>query len=157
MADIALLHGDFALGRSVVPPHAACVRPAQVRWDPRTPLSLENYVVGEMEEVLRAISPVFAMPDEGALYSAMGSLSGVPRRCGASRLLVSRNAAVSQAGTVVVCYQFHFSVSTKPEPPSTTRHILDVGHIISIHQKVLSLGPPKCVLLMEDLCGCIGF
>ncbi|KAH9974451.1 hypothetical protein BGW80DRAFT_181791 [Lactifluus volemus] len=95
MADIALLHGDFALGRSVVPPHAACVRPAQVRWDPRTPLSLENYVVGEMEEVLRAISRVFPMPDEGALYSAMGSLSGVPRRCGASRLLVSRNAAVS--------------------------------------------------------------
>jgi tRNA threonylcarbamoyladenosine dehydratase len=33
-ADIALLYDDFALGRTIVPPHVACVRPALVRWDP---------------------------------------------------------------------------------------------------------------------------
>jgi hypothetical protein len=49
-ADIALLYDDFSLGRSIVPPHAACVRPALIRWDPRAPLSLENCVVAEMKE-----------------------------------------------------------------------------------------------------------
>jgi tRNA threonylcarbamoyladenosine dehydratase len=36
-ADIALLYDDFGLGRSIVPPHTACVRLALVRWDPRAP------------------------------------------------------------------------------------------------------------------------
>ncbi|KAH9974448.1 hypothetical protein BGW80DRAFT_1251654 [Lactifluus volemus] len=67
-ADIALLDDDFTLGRSIVPPHSACVRPALVRWDPRTPLSLENCVVGEMKEVSRAMSRVFAMHDADAVY-----------------------------------------------------------------------------------------
>ncbi|KAH9971597.1 hypothetical protein BGW80DRAFT_1561591 [Lactifluus volemus] len=68
IGDIALLYDDFALGRSVVPPHAVCVRPALVRWDPRTPLSLENCVVGEMKEVSRAMSRVFSMLDADAVY-----------------------------------------------------------------------------------------
>ena len=53
--DIGLLYDDFALGRSIVPPHAACVRPALVRWDPRVPLSLENCVVAEMKDVVRVM------------------------------------------------------------------------------------------------------
>ncbi|KAH9037426.1 hypothetical protein EDB83DRAFT_2507702 [Lactarius deliciosus] len=55
--DIALLYDDFALGRSIVPPQAACVRPALVRWDPRMPLSLENCVVAEFKEAERAVRP----------------------------------------------------------------------------------------------------
>ena len=66
-ADIALLYDDFALGRSIVPPHAACVRPALVRWDPRAPLSLENCVVAEMKEVERMMWDVFAVHGAGAL------------------------------------------------------------------------------------------
>jgi hypothetical protein len=62
-ADIALLYDDFALGRSVVPPHAACVRPALIRWDPRAPLSLENCVVAEMKDVARAMLEVFSVTD----------------------------------------------------------------------------------------------
>ncbi|KAH9974461.1 hypothetical protein BGW80DRAFT_1491956 [Lactifluus volemus] len=65
-ADIALLYDDFVLGRSIVPPHSACVRPALVRWDPRAPLSLENCVVREMKGI--AISRVFAIPDADAVY-----------------------------------------------------------------------------------------
>ncbi|KAH9971515.1 hypothetical protein BGW80DRAFT_443313 [Lactifluus volemus] len=38
---------------SIVPPHAACVWPALMRWDPRSPLSLEHCVVGEIKEVAR--------------------------------------------------------------------------------------------------------
>ena len=64
-ADIALLYDDFALGRSIVPPQAACVRPALIRWDPRAPLSLENCVVAEMKEIGRAMRCVFAVPEEG--------------------------------------------------------------------------------------------
>ena len=67
-ADIALLYDDFALGRSIVPPHAACVRPALVRWDPRAPLSLENCVVAEMKEVERVMWNVFAVPEAGIVY-----------------------------------------------------------------------------------------
>ena len=63
-ADIALLYDDFALGRSIVPPHAACVRPALIRWDPHSPLSLENCVVAEMKDVVRAMSGVFAVSEE---------------------------------------------------------------------------------------------
>ncbi|KAH9974452.1 hypothetical protein BGW80DRAFT_1559946 [Lactifluus volemus] len=93
--DIALLYDDFALGRSIVPPNAVCVRPALVRWDPRPPLSLENCVVGEMKEVSRAMSRVFSMLDADAVadrsrsVQEWGSLSGAPRRFGASMLLVS--------------------------------------------------------------------
>jgi hypothetical protein len=54
-----LLYDDFALGRSIVPPHAACVRPALIRWDPCAPLSLENCVVAEMKDVVRATWEVF--------------------------------------------------------------------------------------------------
>ena len=43
-----------------------------MRWDPRAPLSLENCVVGEMKEVSRALSRVFAVPDEGAVYEELG-------------------------------------------------------------------------------------
>ena len=68
--DIALLYDDFALGRSIVPPHAACVRPALIRWDPRAPLSLENCVVAEMKEVGRAMRNVFAVPEEGTPLQA---------------------------------------------------------------------------------------
>jgi len=64
-ADIALLYDDFALGRSIVPPQVACVRPALVRWDPRTPLSLENCVVAELKEAERAVRSVFATPQDG--------------------------------------------------------------------------------------------
>ena len=64
-ADIALLYDDFALGRSIVPPQAACVRPALVRWDPCAPLSLENCVVAEFKEAERAVRSVFATPQEG--------------------------------------------------------------------------------------------
>ncbi|KAH9048922.1 ubiquitin-protein ligase molybdopterin-converting factor [Lactarius hengduanensis] len=63
--DIALLYDDFALGRSIVPPQAACVRPALVRWDPRVPLSLENCVVAEFKEAERAVRSVFATPQDG--------------------------------------------------------------------------------------------
>lgn len=63
--DVALLYDDFALGRSIVPPHASCVRPALIRWNPRAPLSLENCVVAEMKEVGRAMRCVFAVPEEG--------------------------------------------------------------------------------------------
>ncbi|KAH9971469.1 hypothetical protein BGW80DRAFT_1460438 [Lactifluus volemus] len=48
--EIVLLCDDFVLGRSIVPPHAACVRPTLMRWDPSAPLSIENSVVGEMME-----------------------------------------------------------------------------------------------------------
>ncbi|KAH9974445.1 hypothetical protein BGW80DRAFT_181570 [Lactifluus volemus] len=67
-ADIALLYDDLALGRSIVPPHSACVRSTLVRWDPRALLSIENCIVGEMKEVSRAMSRVFAMPDADAVY-----------------------------------------------------------------------------------------
>jgi len=66
-ADIALLYDDFALGRSIVPPHAACVRPALMRWDPRAPLSLENCVVAEMKEVARATWSIFAISEKNGL------------------------------------------------------------------------------------------
>ena len=59
------MYDDFALGRSIVPPQAACVRPALVRWDPRAPLSLENCVVAEFKEAERAVRSVFATPQEG--------------------------------------------------------------------------------------------
>jgi hypothetical protein len=72
--DIALLCDDFALGRSIIPPHAACVRPALIRWDPRVPLSLENCVVAEMKEVGHAMRNVFAVPEEGA--SPLETVSG---------------------------------------------------------------------------------
>jgi hypothetical protein len=65
----------FSLGRSIVPPHAARVRPALVRWDPRAPLSLEICVVGEMKEVSRATSRVFAMPEEDAVYEEIVGLN----------------------------------------------------------------------------------
>ncbi|KAI0249303.1 hypothetical protein BJV78DRAFT_1129765 [Lactifluus subvellereus] len=68
-ADIALLYDDFALGRSIVPPHAACVRPALMRWDPRAPLSLENCVVAEMKDVDGAMRGVFMMHEAGRLYA----------------------------------------------------------------------------------------
>jgi tRNA threonylcarbamoyladenosine dehydratase len=74
-AAIALLYDDFALGRSIVPPHTACVRLALVRWDPSVPLSLENCVVGEMKEVSRAMLRVFAMPDSGAVYEEIVGLN----------------------------------------------------------------------------------
>jgi len=67
--DIALLYDDFALGRSVVPPHAACVRPALIRWDPCAPLSLENCVVAEMKDVVRAAEDVFLVVDEGSRHA----------------------------------------------------------------------------------------
>ncbi|KAH9995906.1 hypothetical protein BJV74DRAFT_945123, partial [Russula compacta] len=67
-ADIALLYDDFALGRSIVPPHAACVRPALIRLDPRAPLSLENCVVAEMKEVERAAEGVFAVTTSEGLW-----------------------------------------------------------------------------------------
>ncbi|KAH9971579.1 hypothetical protein BGW80DRAFT_445711 [Lactifluus volemus] len=134
MANIGLLYDDVALGRPIMPPHAACVRLAQVRWDPRVPLSLENCVVGEMKDVSCAISRAFSMPDEGALYeelgvthrmtmsmrlesrsiplsSVMGSLSGVPRRCGASMLLLSSSFGSGRCSSML---QLHFSMSTKP-------------------------------------------
>ncbi|KAF8263085.1 hypothetical protein EI94DRAFT_1741809 [Lactarius quietus] len=63
--EIALLYEDFALGRSIVPPQAACVRPALVRWDPCAPLNLENCVVAEFKEAERAVRSVFATPEEG--------------------------------------------------------------------------------------------
>jgi hypothetical protein len=159
-ADIALLYDDFALGRSIVPPHTACVRPGLVRWDPRVPLSLENCVVGEMKEVSRAMSRVFAMPDEGAVYeeivghnraqgyvdalesrsiqlgSTMVSLSGVPRRCGASRLLVSHSFVLRRRGDFA------------------SGHCSNMSHFW-MSTKALSLGPPKCILLVHDPCGCI--
>ena len=65
-ADIGLLYDDFALGRSFVPPHAACARPALVCWDPRAPLSLENCVVAEMKDLERVMCGVFLTP--GALF-----------------------------------------------------------------------------------------
>ena len=64
-ADIALLYDDFALGRSIVPPQASCVRPTLVRWDPRGPLSLGNCVVAEFKEAERAVGSVFATPQFG--------------------------------------------------------------------------------------------
>jgi len=59
-----LLYDDFALGRSIVPPHAVCVRPTLMRWDPRAPLSLENCVVAEMKEVVRATWNIFAISEK---------------------------------------------------------------------------------------------
>ena len=64
-ADIALLYDDFALGRSIVPPQASCVRPTLVRWDPRELLSLGNCVVAEFKEAERAVGSVFATPQFG--------------------------------------------------------------------------------------------
>jgi hypothetical protein len=58
----------FALWRSIVPPHAAFVRPALVRWDPRASQRRKL----RREEVLRAMSPVFAMSDEYAMYEEVG-------------------------------------------------------------------------------------
>lgn len=77
-ADIALLYDDFALGRSIVPPHAACVRPALIRWDPCAPLSLENCVVAEMKEVGRAMRCVFAVPEEGKPSEAVSESDVTP-------------------------------------------------------------------------------
>jgi hypothetical protein len=77
-ADIALLYDDFALGRSIVPPHAACVRPALIRWDPRAPLSLENCVVAEMKEIGRAMRCVFAVPEEGKPSEAVSESDVTP-------------------------------------------------------------------------------
>ncbi|KAH9971520.1 hypothetical protein BGW80DRAFT_1561526 [Lactifluus volemus] len=116
-ADDSLLYDDFALGRSIVPPHSVCVRPVLVRWDPRVLLSLENRVMREIKEVSRAMSRVFAMPDADAMYeipwvpterkatpsrsiplgSRMGSLSGGVGRRGCSCRAVSycAGAAVS--------------------------------------------------------------
>ncbi|KAH9971587.1 hypothetical protein BGW80DRAFT_1460540 [Lactifluus volemus] len=79
--DIALLYDDFALGRSIVPPQVAFVRPALVRWDPRAPFSLESCIVGEMNEgyvgaLEELIDP--ARVDNGRVIW-----------CGTSRLLVS--------------------------------------------------------------------
>ena len=68
-ADIALLYDDFALGRSIVPPHAVCVRPALIRWDPHAPLSLENCIVVEMKDVVRASEDVFLVTDEGSRHA----------------------------------------------------------------------------------------
>ncbi|KAI0298372.1 hypothetical protein B0F90DRAFT_1862035 [Multifurca ochricompacta] len=67
ISDISLLYDDFALGRSIVPPHVACVRPALVRWDPRAPLSLENCVVAERKEAERAVKRVFAVQEQGSV------------------------------------------------------------------------------------------
>jgi hypothetical protein len=77
-ADIALLCDDFALGRSIVPPHAACVRPALIRWDPRAPLSLENCAVAEMKVVGRAMRCVFAVPEEGKPLEAVSESDVTP-------------------------------------------------------------------------------
>lgn len=77
-ADIALVYDDFALGRSIVPPHAACVRPALIRWDPCAPLSLENCVVAEMKEVGRAMRCVFAVPEEGKPSEAVSESDVTP-------------------------------------------------------------------------------
>ncbi|KAH9971479.1 hypothetical protein BGW80DRAFT_442368 [Lactifluus volemus] len=80
--EIVLLYDDFVLGRSIVPPHAACVRPTLVRWDPRAPLSLENSAVGDMMEVSRAMSRIFAMPDEAAVHEEILGLNRARlRRC----------------------------------------------------------------------------
>ena len=57
-----------------MPLHAAWVRPAVVRWDPRVSLSLENGVVGEMKEVSHAMLHVFAIPDEDAVYEEIVGL-----------------------------------------------------------------------------------
>jgi tRNA threonylcarbamoyladenosine dehydratase len=73
-ADIALLYDDFGLRRSIVRPHAACMRPALVRWDPRVPQP-RNVRRGEMKEVSRAMSGVFAMPDKDAVYEEIGGLN----------------------------------------------------------------------------------
>jgi hypothetical protein len=73
-----LLYDDFAVGRSVVPPQTACVRPALVRWDPRAPLSLKNCVVAEFKEVERAVRSVFATPQEGELRDDRVVTSAAP-------------------------------------------------------------------------------
>jgi hypothetical protein len=72
-ADIALLYDDFGLERSIVRPHAACMRPALVHWDPRIPHP-RNMRRGEMKEVSRAMSGVFAMPDKDVVYEELGGL-----------------------------------------------------------------------------------
>lgn len=72
------MYDDFALGRSIVPPYAACVRPALIRWDPRAPLSLENCVVAEMKEVGRAMQCVFAVPEEGKPSEAVSGSDVTP-------------------------------------------------------------------------------
>ncbi|KAH9971577.1 hypothetical protein BGW80DRAFT_1460529 [Lactifluus volemus] len=56
--DIGFLYDDFALGRSIVPPHAACVRAG-------------------IEEVSRTMSRVFAMPGEDAVYEEIVGLNRV--------------------------------------------------------------------------------
>lgn len=59
--DIALVFEDISLGRSIVPPHASCARPALLRWDPARPLSLENCVVAEFKEAELAVQDVFGV------------------------------------------------------------------------------------------------
>ncbi|TFY69591.1 hypothetical protein EVG20_g3087 [Dentipellis fragilis] len=64
-SDIAILFEDISLARSVVPPHVVCARPALLRWDPSKPLSLENCIVAEEEEVDKAMAEVFGVHVEG--------------------------------------------------------------------------------------------
>lgn len=75
-----MLYDDFALGRSIIPPHAACVRPALIRWDPRVPFGLENLVVAEMKDVWRAMRIVFAVPEGDVLHQVVFPV-GHLRRC----------------------------------------------------------------------------
>jgi hypothetical protein len=58
----------FALWRSTVPLHAAFIRPALVRWDPRASQRRKL----RRGEVSRAMSRVFAMYEEVDLNRAQG-------------------------------------------------------------------------------------
>ena len=49
-----------------------------MRWDPRTPLSLENCVVAEMKEVGRAMRYVFAVPEDGKPWEAVSESDVAP-------------------------------------------------------------------------------
>jgi hypothetical protein len=49
------------------------MRPALVRWDPHVPQP-RNVHRGEMKEVSRTMSGVFAMPDKDAVYEESGGL-----------------------------------------------------------------------------------
>ncbi|CAL1709992.1 unnamed protein product [Somion occarium] len=65
--DVALAFEDIHRGRSVVPPHAVPTRPALVRWDPKSPLTLDNCVAMDYAEAEKHVRECFAegqVPEE---------------------------------------------------------------------------------------------
>lgn len=57
--DVALLFEDIHRGRSVIPPHPVSTRPTLVRWDPKSPVTLENLVSMDCTEADKHVKECF--------------------------------------------------------------------------------------------------